>query len=290
MKDVLVLRNPRSGRMLGRVREPLPGRQLLLADELDVLDVEACIKAQALVIEGGDGTVQRVLTNLLRVVEPGRLPPIALMPAGTTNVTAANVNRTKSYDQARDALAVALASSTPRIAERPILKAQFANEVHFGFLFGLGIVSEGVERFSTQRSSSQLVSFWRMSGIFARSLLTTRSMVQVETEAGRVDTFAMMATTLDRVLYGMRPYLPGDLPGRMHTIWIAAGAGGLWRRLPRLARGDPSLFAEPGFSSRDVTSTAIRFDGSYTLDGELYHSHGSPLVLTLSPPLRFLVL
>lgn len=289
MSDVLVLRNPRSGRLLGRAREPLPGRQLLLTDELD-LDLEACIEAQALVIEGGDGTVQRVLTTLLRLVEPWQLPPIALMPAGTTNVTAANLNHTKSYEKARDALEIALGSNMPEITERSILRAQFANEVHFGFLFGLGIVSESVEQFIAKRSSSPLVSAWRMSAIFARSLVTTRSMARVETEAGVVDTFAMMATTLDRVLYDMRPYLPGDLPGRMHTIWIAAGAGGLWRRLPRLARGAASLFEEKGFASRDVTSLAIRFDGSYTLDGELYHSPGSPLVLSLSPPLRFLVL
>jgi len=287
MSEVLVLRNPRSGRMLGRVREPLPGRQLALTDELDV---EACIDAQALVIEGGDGTVQRVLTALLREVEPWQLPPIALMPAGTTNVTAANVNRTRSYDQARDALEIALASSRPDTTERPILRAEFTDTVQFGFLFGLGIVSKGVEQYLAQRSSSLLVSAWRMSGIFARSLFTTRSMAQVETEAGMVDTFAMMATTHDTVLYGMRPYLPGNVPGRMHTIWIDAGAGGLWLRLPRLARGAPSLFAEKGFSSRDVSSMAIRFDGAYTLDGELYHSHGSPLVLTPSPPLRFLVL
>ncbi len=287
MSEVLVLRNPRSGRMLGRDREPLPGRQLSLADELDV---EACIDAQTLVIEGGDGTVQRVLTTLLRVVDPWQLPPIALMPAGTTNVTASNVNRTRSYAEARNTLEIALASSRPDTTERPILRAQFEDTVQFGFLFGLGIVSKGVERFLAQRSTSLLVSAWRMSGIFARSLLTTRSMALVETETGVVDTFAMMATTLDRVLYGMRPYLAGDVPGRMHTIWIAAGAGGLWRRLPRLARGAPSLFTEKGFASQDVPSLAIRFDGSYTLDGELYHSHGSPLVLAPSPPLRFLVL
>lgn len=287
MSDVLVLRNPRSGRMLGRDREPLPGRQLLLTDELDV---EACIEAQALVIEGGDGTLQRVLTTLLRAVEPWQLPPIAVMPAGTTNVTAANLNQAKSYEKARDALEIALAVSKPAITERSVLRVQFASEVHFGFLFGLGIVSESVAEFLSRRSSSQLVTAWHMSAIFARSLLTTRSMVQVETESGMVDTFAMMATTLDRVLYGMRPYLPGDLPGRMHTIWIEAGAGGLWRRLPRLARGAPSLFDEKGFTSRDVISMAIRFDGSYTLDGELYHSQGSPLVLSLTPPLRFLVL
>ena len=287
MSDVLVLRNPRSGRMLGRVREPLPGRQLLLTDELDV---EACIEAQALVIEGGDGTVQRVLTTLLREVEPWQLPPIALMPAGTTNVTAANLNRAKSYEKARDALENALAVNVPEITERSVLRAQFADEVHFGFLFGLGIVSESVEQFIAKRTSSQFVTAWHMSAIFARSLLTTRSMARVETESGVVETFAMMATTLDRVLYGMRPYLPGDLPGRMHTIWIAAGAGGLWHRLPRLARGAPSLFTQEGFTSRDVISMAIRFDGSYTLDGELYHSQGSPLALSLSPPLRFLVL
>ena len=287
MSDVLVLRNPGSGRMLGRVREPLPGRQLLLTDKLDV---EACIEAQALVIEGGDGTLQRVLTTLLREVEPWQLPLIAVMPAGTTNVTAANLNRTKSYEQARVALEIALASNVPEITERSVLRAQFSDEVRFGFLFGLGIVSESVAQFIARRSSSQLLTAWHMASIFARSLATTRSMAQVETEAGVVETFAMMATTLDRVLYGMRPYLPGDLSGHMHTIWIAAGAGGLWRRLPRLARGAPSLFDEKGFSSRDVISMAIQFDGSYTLDGELYHSQGLPLVLSLSPPLRFLVL
>ena len=52
----------------------------------------------------------------------------------------------------------------------------------------------------------------------------------------------------------------------------------------------PALFDEPGFSSHDVESLTLQFDGLFTIDGELYHSAASPISVSLRPPLRFMVL
>ena len=309
-----MLRNPRSGRLVGRDRPPLPGRQFVLNTDLD-LDVDACVGAELLVIEGGDGTVQRVLTTLLRVVSAQQLPPIAVVPAGTTNVTSANLNQSRQYDAASRTLRSVQATGQPVFTERRALAVRVSDTPYFGFLFGFGIMCEGIARFSELKSTRPWMSALHMTRIFARSLLTTRNVTTAVTPAGSIDTFVMMATTLDRVLYGMRAYryppaiasanvgpqavgsqkvgleAPGpDHTPRFHTTWIAAGAASLWRRLPQLARGDAALFDEPGFSSHDVESLTLQFDGLFTIDGELYHSAANPISVSLSPPLRFMVL
>jgi len=92
-----------------------------------------------------------------------------------------------------------------------------------------------------------------------------------------------MATTLDRLLLGARPYW-GEEDEAIHFTHIRSGA----RRLPFAllplfrGRGGRLLTADRGYSSRNARRLELHFDGPFVLDGELYsaRSAGGPLVLT----------
>jgi diacylglycerol kinase family enzyme len=47
--------------------------------------------AELLVVNGGDGTVQAVLTGIFRAPRTTRVPAVAVLPGGTTNTTSHNV-------------------------------------------------------------------------------------------------------------------------------------------------------------------------------------------------------
>ena len=92
MSVPILLTNPRAG--LGRTSARLsrgsascwvPGR------------FPTCPGFSLLVLAGGDGTLQRTLTEALEHTPASALPPIAVLPAGRTNMTAADLNRHRRF-------------------------------------------------------------------------------------------------------------------------------------------------------------------------------------------------
>jgi len=281
----LLLRNPLAAGVPPNA--PLDVDTLVLDADLDY---SLCAERDLLIVEGGDGTLHRVLTSLLSVLPAQSLPPMAVLPAGTTNVCAANINVSRSYTSAVERLRAVLDSGRPHWIERSALRIDTGSEVMAGFVFGLGVICEATDRFGRIRAHHKLVDGLRMAVVFAQSLLRTRSLLEVRLGQTRIETFAMMATSLDRLLYGMRPYHDWGQPSGLHTTWIAAEATGLWRHLPALFRGSPALFRRPGFYTRDETLLELRFNGLFTVDGDLYRFAGDVLRLSLSPRLRFVVI
>jgi len=98
-----MINNPLSGRnfrrgLLERVRGLLTAHPAVAHFEENTVDgmgtaVENLLRAETeiIVVNGGDGTVQAVLTALLRSPLPRALPLLAVLPGGTTNTTARNV-------------------------------------------------------------------------------------------------------------------------------------------------------------------------------------------------------
>ncbi|MCP5180493.1 MAG: hypothetical protein H6993_01245 [Pseudomonadales bacterium] len=285
--DVLFLRNPAAGR-IDQVPVIPARRETLLLDA--TADLSRCAGRDLLVLEGGDGTLHRLLSRLFLLLEPAAIPPIAVLPAGTTNMSCADWNSSRQLGPTVASLNAQLAAGKLTIVERPVLSVQCGDCVHYGCFYGLGLIPEAIARFHAGRSERVVVSTLQMAMTFARSLLRTDTMQTVCVDGRERATFAMMATSLDRLLYGMRPYVTDGQPRRLHTTWIFPEAGALWRHLRKLARGAPELFARPGFETRDVRSLTLDFAGWYTIDGELYATGGQQSGISLSPPLRWVVL
>lgn len=105
MPLIAVLSNPNSNgnrRHLPRIRRFCASRRDIMAVEVPslaalrpALDRIAAARPDVLVINGGDGTIQAVLTEIHACDAPERkLPPIAIMPGGRTNLIAKDVGAT----------------------------------------------------------------------------------------------------------------------------------------------------------------------------------------------------
>ena len=79
-----------------------------------------------------------------------------------------------------------------------------------------------------------------------------------------------MATTLDQLFAGMRPFW-GQGPGNTRFTSLVTGAEGLGRAFPGILAGRPPRFAteERGFTSRNVDFADLYMQCGFTVDGEL---------------------
>ena len=362
----LLLTNPRAG--LGGPRLKFNGATVALG-ERDLPDVA---EYDLLIVEGGDGTLQRVMTELLVKSPAAALPKVAVLPGGSTNMAAADINQHRSFRQCAARLNSILEGAPQPLAQRrslvcvqpsppiptndgqagnlqpaectatataqgPVRRQEGASGLQadpppnrtsspasdrgrrYGWFFGIGAVCSGIGRWSEKRPGNRLQASMNTAWALLREFQGPRRHQQVRVDGRQRPVFAMMATTLNRLLFGSRPFWQsptlrhaanphqagpseqgadgkpaalgsaGRSGAAMHSTWVFAEAQGLLRHGFKLLRGDPALGDLPGYQSGDVAGLQMEFDGPYALDGELFDNRGA-MRLSLSDPLQWLPL
>jgi diacylglycerol kinase (ATP) len=320
----------KGGRPVGLISNPNSGRnrkQLLAIERIvanhpgihhcptpNAADVPAALTALArrgvgvIAINGGDGTVARVLTHLLEDAPFERLPLIALLPGGTTNMTAGDVGRRGGLVKAVRRLGrwADDGRTEAQLLRRAILRVDPGDGLPaaYGMFFGTGAIIDGIEycraRIHTRGVVDEigpgLAMARTMWGIargdrrFARPVSVSVACDGAPPEPPQ-SILILLASTLERLFLGMRPYW-GREDAPLHVSLIRAGAPGLLRSLPALLRGRP--VRRPGaaadFQSRNVTRLDLLLDGPWTLDGEIYQARraAGPLRITAAGPLTFI--
>jgi diacylglycerol kinase (ATP) len=106
---------------------------------------------------------------------------------------------------------------------------------------------------------------------------------------GLGDYSAIMASTLDRLLFGARPFW-GSGPGPIRTTLIRGPVDRPLRSLLPLLRGRPSArMARSGHLSRNAERVSLAFEGRYLIDGEIYLAERDrPVTLSDGGQVQFL--
>ncbi len=240
-----------------------------------------------LAVNSGDGTVQAVLSEFLRLRPASELPLLALFHGGTTNMTHRDLGLPgKPLEALRRLLAwLRRGEGQGRIVGRPVLRVDPgpAGTPHFGFFFGAAAVYRGIRFFQARirrvglrGNAAHLVVFGRFLWALLRRSDELLSPATVRLAAdgrdlGSRPAFLLLATTLDRLILGWRPFWgPGTAPLRLTLVqappvWIPDA-------LPALLRGtsDPRLTPENGYWSLRACEVEVELDGGYALDGELF--------------------
>jgi hypothetical protein len=336
---VTIISNPtaaRARRHVAALREALPESATVGHHVTDRTGELAALVAHdrwqsedLLVVNGGDGSVQHALTELLNHCPTGRLPRIACLPGGTTNMTAFDINDHRGFRACLDTLVRAArpspdASGPSPAAPRPVVRVGWqdaaARQPRYGLFFGMGTIVQGIEYFHERVRPSgggheigagvALVrAVWgiaRRQPPFAEPLLVEvgipgpplRCPADDEAPWESLAIRLLLVTALDRLFLGMRPYWD-ETPrgeqaphGALKATWVEARAERFLRSLPRLLRGRPSPSMRPqhGYHSSRIERLALRFQGSFTLDGELIASSGDTITVGSSAPVRFVPL
>lgn len=265
------------------------------------IDWSRCLGADLLVMFGGDGTLQHTTTEMLNHLDntssdPAEsLPALTIVPYGTTNMSARNINRAKRRQQAVATLQNVLRLAGPgglNTISRPMLRIQAADNCHYGYCLGLGAIANAVRDWRTQRSDAAAVNQLRSLLSLIRGLRGTRGSSKVNLSGQDLEIYALIVTTLDELLYGSRPFWGSarSSGAAIRATWIAAGTPGLMALAPAVLRGAPRLEGLEGFGSRAYERVSLTSDGPLILDGEVYDYSGSALEISVEDRVRWVSL
>lgn len=314
--NTVIVLNPHSGRIRKRIDQirnlaaQVPGAVVReagsLAELYQTLDEFRGLAANHLVIAGGDGTVQAALNQLFNDNRRPALPMISIIPGGTTNMTATDIGIRGSAEKNLLMLGRSLETATGlRLVTRPALQiSQTGQPDIYGMFFGAGIISRGARYFHnhikksglTGESASAIVILRLLAGLLLghkTSELAAANINILDDNKQLKDcrSLVLLASTLDRLLLGMRPYWGGG-SGPIHTTCISESPKRLWRSLLSiLIRNCNSLSSQDGYYSRNNDSLELIMDDEFIVDGEFYNcaSRNGPLRISATAPIRFLL-
>ncbi|MCI4590153.1 diacylglycerol kinase [Sphingobium sp. BYY-5] len=318
MVCVALLSNPKSTgnrQTLPRVRSYCASNPDIFHYEVEHVDqigrafqTIARVDPSVIVINGGDGTVQASLTELYQGEHfKGRVPPIAVLPNGKTNLIALDlgihgdpikaleriVQIAKSGVDDHVVARELIALSDGQAGTRPVLGmflggAGLADYMLYcrNQIYPLGL-SNGLSHFIT--ALAVIVSL--LFGIRARFLPPSShpvsiSLIRDGQLAGRFSV--LIVTTLERLLLGVQPgdsrrgnmklmAVDQSLPALLRLVWAS-----IFKRVGKAHM--EGIHLEQG--------DTIRIEGDHSsviLDGELFQaSKGRPIVLRSTQPVPFL--
>jgi hypothetical protein len=246
-----------------------------------------------LVINGGDGTVQFALTEILgNNAFDGRIPMIAPLRGGRTNMSAGDLGALKDPVRGFAALIedVEQGKLHERISPRQVLRVQHSNhlQAEFGMFFGLGVIHRAIglnhDLFENDRTSgiqgavgASMVTASLLGRLAAGDnggiLQPDKVQVLVNGEPqDRGEFFLLIASTLDRLFSRMKPFW-GSGPGGVQFTNIASDALRIPRSLLGILRGKPLPYVtrENGYTSLNAARVELRMDCGFTVDGELFN-------------------
>jgi diacylglycerol kinase (ATP) len=254
-----------------------------------------------LVVNGGDGTLARTLTELLSESSPfasngSKLPILAPLRTGRTSMTAYDIGSRRDARVSIERLLQRVRENRieQAMVKRPVLRMKLEPDGvdHFGTFFGVGVIYRGTllthKMFPKGRSQGAFGSTVVTAGLIAKALTGRGSdVITPEDDPLMIDSISvaldgeaavpgefqlLLATTLHRLFAGIRPFW-GKGPGGIRYTALGPGCLKQPRDIARVLGGkEPrGLNAEEVvFDSRNVEKVELVLDCGISLDGEMF--------------------
>jgi diacylglycerol kinase (ATP) len=291
-----VVINPLSGgnrNGLGDIRRIIDDHpQVVHCDVQTPQDVLAALgdfarrEVDLLTVNGGDGTVQAVLTTLFHHQLFETQPLLAVLQSGTTSMTARDVGFSGSRVRSLKKLFhwAATGTGNPRVIDRPVLQVQApGNPTRYGMFFGASAIYQGIQYFHRKLNTKGLRGEVGPGLTILRFLWSaTRwgsdcippvpvSVALDDNPPQQFDSLVVLVSTLERLFLGLYPYW-GSEAGPLHYTGVRVGPRYLLRALPSILRGRSGTHGTPenGFYSHNAHEIKLSLAGGFTLDGQLY--------------------
>ncbi len=303
-----VLSNPLSGSNsdgLGRIHQVVRQYPGLVHQEartpgevLTALERFAAQNVGLIAINGGDGTIQAVLTGLFGQRPFDTIPALALLYGGTSNMLAKDFGLKGPQHRTLDKLLRLIASGGKKLplVRRPVLRVESDGQGPlFGMFFGAACIYRGIEFFHSKvhtlglrgELAHGLILARFLSALISRkSKLVAPSSIKVQLENGEPlpeSYLVLLISSLEKLILGLRPYW-GKGPGPLHMTAVADGPKHLLKAIAGFVRGTPNRYLNTnnGYHSLEVETVGLKLQGGFTLDGELYRTSAPHFSLRVS--------
>jgi hypothetical protein len=336
-ENVILVCNPRAGgrwRQLAGILDSAEAQHVrrIVTDSID--DIGPALaslgrRTKLIVIYGGDGTIQQILTDMYRTAgsDDHAAPPIALVGGGTMNLTARWCGWHESPEH--NFVTIAHAVRTDQLATRevPMLRIEQGDRVEYGFLFAAGSPIRVLNEYEHgSKSKLAAVQFFAraIATVLSKTPLIESTMEQMQAEIlvdGEKLPYSEWSLTSCAITgclqIGMHPFLGERVSETFHMLAYACDPRELAVLLPFLSRAmlpvDPKSLLRPvstvthiGLSYFSKGSLPLPIDPRYinhparsyelrcqekvfTIDGEIFESTGEPIKITIGPTLRLAI-
>ena len=297
MTRVGLIVNPSSGKSSGKGlalaaklrRDPgVSVRVLERWEQLNTfIDEFAAEGVSDLFISSGDGTIQAIQTELAERRPFAHLPRLALLPHGTTNMTAADLGfRHRSIE----AQAQFMRNLQPTdLRSRSTLRAVNPRDgkPRHGMFLGTGAASKAThycqQAFNAKGVKGNWATFATLAGAVSRSLFTPANPADetrfdrpypIAIEAGgksvaQGDQLLMLATTLDKLILGSKPFWGGQT-GPIRATVVPYPVPSILRWLIPIMYGSEDRKAPPGAASFCAETLTVHTPVTFVIDGEFF--------------------
>ena len=245
-------------------------------------------KVNILVISGGDGTVQAVLTIIFDRRPFPTLPQLIVLEGGTTNMIAGDVGVPGNQGDAMRRLLkwVKDGHSTGSVTrvQRSVLRLSVpGDEVKYGMFFGAASISKGIQYYRKNMHNNRLHGFpgicmtlirflWGIIRKHNQFAAPTYIGVRLNKQELQNEKFMLLfVSTLDKLFFGLRPFWSIE-KGSLRYTAIRSGARFFPWILPFLAKGRwiGKGIRENGYFSHNTDEIELDISDSVALDGEIY--------------------
>ena len=303
-----VLVNPLSGGNLNGLEETrkviADTPRVISSDVVTPEDITAALgefarqNVNLVAVNGGDGTVQAVLTALFHLRSFETLPLLTVLQSGTTSMIAGDVGMRGSRAANLRRLFAWGANRNPEslVVQRPVLQVQIPGEgIRYGMFFGAAGVYEAILYCRSKMHTKGLKGevgpgltlfryLWAM--VSKKSDLQTAVPVTVALDDNPPQHFestVLLISTLERLLLGFRPFWGRETEPVRYTA-VRAHPRHLLRALPSIVRGrrGPCLTEQNGYFSRNARQIRLNLGSGFTLDGQMYHPETSEEAVILT--------
>jgi hypothetical protein len=307
MLQIGVINNLRAGHSSKQVWRTLE----LLRAHPDVLHVEtdqagalpdaiadlARREIDLLVVNGGDGTLQHTLTEILGDDHFEKLPMLAPLRGGRTNTSALDLGAQRDPVKGLATLLRAAREGKlqERIVHRPVLRIDYdgGRRTEYGMFFGAGLIRRAIslvqDVLPRSRQGAMGAGLLTLGLVAKTAFNPTGGVLQPDkmqvlldgSPVGAGEFRVAMSTTLERLFWRLRPFW-GTGPAPVRATCISANAWKIGRVAPGILAGRPSARATPenGYTSRNVERAEFRLGCGFTIDGELYSQPSDDVATT----------
>lgn len=247
--------------------------------------------ADLIVIEGGDGTVQCVMSEFLRQADGDNpLPDFALASGGMTNQVAKLIGM---HHVGRSGLK-AIFDKPERLETRMLRLRTPDSPDQFGFLFSTGALPMVTEYAKSELHSRGIGGSAAVVGGIVKAVTSERGSVMPATDCRLILTDAKMdgphlgtiATTLSSITMGLDPFW-GEEDAPVRLTYIGGEYRGLYRHVAGIWAGFKAKDRRPdGFYSWNVEQAEYSYDGPVMMDGEPLHIPAKAFTLEASRSIR----
>jgi len=254
-----------------------------------------------LVINGGDGTVQRVLTELLENRPFEAVPPVALLARGTANMTAGDVGLRRRPARALPRLIEAARTDgvTNHLEYRHVLRVENipGRPPQRCMFLGAAAIYDAIEfccrEVYARGLRGNLGMGLTLGGFLLHGWLGRDGKAAIrgrdiaisadDRPVGGGSRLLVLATTLDRLVLGARPFWGEDsMPIRFTSIRYPPVA--LIRSAPKVLYGwRRATLPRDAYVSGGAERLSLRLESPFTLDGELFEPAAPASLLVTAP-------